>query len=148
MVDETIKTGVDELIELLKITDRISIPDAAKKLKIPQSTLQSWVDFLVEENILGIEYKFTKPFIFLNREKGDIKPEVTDEEKVSLERFKDDFKLKAIRKNIPEQMIDTLWVNHLKNEVEKQRVYFSKEARKRNLNNIELLWNRYKRTMI
>ena len=115
MVDETIKTGVDELIELLKKTDKISLLDAAKRLKVPSSILQSWVDFLVEEKIVGVEYKFTKPYIFINTEKGEITPEVTDEERVSIDLFKEDFRIKAIRKNIPEQMIDTLWANHLKN---------------------------------
>ncbi|MFH1506341.1 MAG: hypothetical protein ABIE94_05140 [archaeon] len=148
MVDETIKTGVDELIELLKNTEKIALRDAAKKLNVPMNIMQSWVDFLVEEKIVGVEYKFTKPFIYLNTEKRNIKPEVMDEERVSLDLFKEDFRLKAIRKNIPEQMIETLWVNHLVNEVERLRAFFFKETRKRELSNIEVLWSRYKKNIM
>ena len=53
MPDDTITTGVDALLELLKSTEKIAMPDAAKKLNVPLDTLQSWVDFLVEERIIG-----------------------------------------------------------------------------------------------
>ena len=104
MVDDITKevtTGVDDLIELLKTTDRISIDDASKKLRIPLEILQSWVDFLVEEKILGIEYKFTKPFIYLNKEQGR-KKEKKPEEKLNYDVFKKEFEQKATKNNIPE----------------------------------------------
>ena len=53
--DETVRTGVDDLLELLKKVDKINLADAAQKLGISSTLLQSWVDFLVEEEILGIE---------------------------------------------------------------------------------------------
>ncbi|MFP4656147.1 MAG: hypothetical protein ACLFNK_01050 [Candidatus Woesearchaeota archaeon] len=60
-----IRTGVDGLIELLSSRDKVSLPDISKELGVPQSTLESWVDFLVEEGKVEVEYKFTTPFVSL-----------------------------------------------------------------------------------
>ena len=43
-----IETGVDDLISLIKSHNKISLPDASKKLNVPIKTVETWVDFLVE----------------------------------------------------------------------------------------------------
>jgi chromosome segregation ATPase len=58
-----IETGVDRLVELIGQEKRITIDDAAKKLGIGKVVIQEWADFLEEEKIISIEYKFSKTFL-------------------------------------------------------------------------------------
>ena len=69
MENSTLKTGADDLYELVRLRKKISVEEAAKLLKISTKTAQSLVDFLVEEKIFGIEYKFTTPYIYISQEK-------------------------------------------------------------------------------
>jgi chromosome segregation ATPase len=62
-----IETGVDRLVELINQDKRISIEDAAKKLGISKVVIQEWADFLEEEKIISIEYKFSKTFLVQRR---------------------------------------------------------------------------------
>ena len=63
-----LKTSADDLYELVKSRKKISVEEAAKFLKLPVKTVHALVDFLVEEKIFGIEYKFTTPYIYLSEE--------------------------------------------------------------------------------
>ncbi len=58
-----IETGVDRLVELIDKDKRISVEDAAKKLGISKVVIQEWSDFLEEEKIISIEYRFSKTFL-------------------------------------------------------------------------------------
>ncbi|MBL7055029.1 hypothetical protein ISS05_04695 [Candidatus Woesearchaeota archaeon] len=58
-----IETGVDKLVRLVKERARISMEDAAKQLGLSLTIIEEWADFLEEEGIISIEYKFTKPFL-------------------------------------------------------------------------------------
>src|SRR5574338_41480 len=102
---DEVRTGVDELMELVREEKRISIPDAAKRLKQPEKVVQNWVDFLVEEKLLGIEYKFTTAYIYLNApEKALILKQVE-----SMESLRKEFLDHAKEKNIPQDKITALW---------------------------------------
>lgn len=143
MADGTVRTGVDELLDLLKRVNKITLIDAAKSLSISPTLLQSWVDFLVEEEIIGIEYKFTKPIIYLNRPSEEKKAQVKEEAEASLESYKQDFKLRASQKSIPVEKIGFLWKDHAKEALNRRKEFFVREAKKRNLANIENLWKVY-----
>ena len=141
---EEVKTGVDELMELVSREGRISIPDAAKKLSHPESVIQNWVDFLVEERLLGIEYKFTTPYIYVNSpEKAATfitkKETFEDERKTFLQRAKE--------KGMPETKLSELWQNHLQEAIESRKDFFKQECQKRNLEPEEL-FKRYKERVI
>jgi chromosome segregation ATPase len=58
-----IETGVDKLVRLVKQNKRISVPDAAKALDVSKVVVEEWSDFLEEEGIISIEYKFTTPYL-------------------------------------------------------------------------------------
>ena len=58
-----IETGVDKLVKLVKESGRVAVPDAAKMLNVSTTIIMEWADFLEEEGIISIEYKFTKPFL-------------------------------------------------------------------------------------
>jgi len=61
--DSMIETGVDKLVRLVKQNKRISVPDAAKALDVSKVVVEEWSDFLEEEGIISIEYKFTTPYL-------------------------------------------------------------------------------------
>ncbi|MFW6230599.1 MAG: hypothetical protein ACOC32_01090, partial [Nanoarchaeota archaeon] len=79
-----IETGVDDLLRLVETSGKVSVPEIAKKLEVEQKTVETWVDFLVEEEKLSVEYKFTTPYVFLNKEK---KEEKEDDLSISEEDF-------------------------------------------------------------
>ena len=143
MADSTIRTGVDELLDLLRKIDKITLSDAAKKLGLNSSLLQSWVDFLVEEEIIGIEYKFTKPIIYLNKPAEEKKARIKEEAEIGLESYKQDFKLRASEKSIPVEKISFLWRDHAKEALSRRKEFFFREAKKRNLANVDNLWRIY-----
>src|SRR3989338_7836244 len=63
LTDSIIETGVDKLVNLINEKGRISSFDAAKDLGVSNTVVMEWADFLEEEGIISIEYKFTKPFL-------------------------------------------------------------------------------------
>jgi len=58
-----IETGVDKLVNLVNARGRIAASDAAKELGVSSTVVMEWADFLEEEGIINIEYKFTKPYL-------------------------------------------------------------------------------------
>ena len=115
--NSVIETGVDKLVELIRAKKRISVKDAAKELGVGPIVTEEWADFLEEEGIISIEYKFATPFLverklskdevqkkekeFHSKKEGFVrKAEVTlailDRESEDFKRFKDKFdKLKS-----------------------------------------------------
>ncbi len=148
MSDNSLKTSVDDLIELLKKHNKIALAEAAKILGLKEEVVKQWVDFLVEENIIGIEYKFTKPYIYLNTTDNDKKSRIIKEEKLDLKVFKKDFYKRAEASNITPEQIAYLWKNHLENQLELEKEFFFREAKKRQLDMIPELWEEYKKSVI
>jgi len=143
VTDETITTGVDDLLAFLKTVNKIPLADAAKKMGASLSLMQSWVDFLVEEEIIGIEYKFTKPIIYLNKMPQESETKVEEDSSMSLETYKQDFKTHASEKNIPVDKVSFFWKNHVKDAANSKKEFFVREAKKRSLANTEGLWQAY-----
>lgn len=148
MSDEVIKTGVDELLELLKDNNKLPLIDAAKNLGVAVDVVQAWVDFLVEERILGIEYKFTTPYIYLNKPLDTLRKVYDDMGPIDLMFFKKQFLDKAKRNSIPENRISDLWKNHLLQELELKKKYFFYEAQTRKITNIEQVWAEYQKNLL
>jgi len=141
MGEERIETGVDSLVRLLEDGKKHFLEDVAKTLDISTEVLKLWVDFLVEEKVITVEYSFTKPFIFLTKNKKT-KSQI-EEEKYSFEGFKKTFEDKAHAKKIPDSDIKKYWHNHLINILSKLKDFFIREAKKRNLKDPEKLWVEY-----
>jgi DNA-binding Lrp family transcriptional regulator len=147
MAEEVVRTGVDELLDLLGKNAKIPLVEAASKLKIDVGVVQAWVDFLVEEGIIGIEYKFTTPYIYINK---GIEKEKTElhEEHLNVQYFKRQFWERARHDNIPEVEIGKLWEHHITQALELQKKYFYFEAQRRKLPRVEELWDEYKELII
>ncbi|HGJ65160.1 TPA: hypothetical protein ENS27_07190 [bacterium] len=148
MSDEIVKTGVDELLELLKNNNKLPLVDVAKKLGVAVDVVQAWVDFLVEERILGIEYKFTTPYIYLNKPIENLRKVYVDSGPIDLTFFKNQFWDKAKHNNIPESRIPDLWRNHLLQELELKKKYFFYEAQARKIIDTEKLWEEYQKNLL
>jgi hypothetical protein len=145
MTEEVVRTGVDELLDLLAHSAKTPLTEVATKLRVDTGVVQAWVDFLVEEGIVGIEYRFTTPYIYLNKVVDKKQEDVTvKEEGFNIQYFKKQFWDKARANNIPENQIDMLWKNHIAQALELQKKYFFFEAQRRKLINIEQLWKEYK----
>lgn len=144
-----VETGVDRLVDFLKGKGKISLKDVAKSIKVPETTLQMWTEFLVEEQIIGLEYKFTKPYIFLNEKTSDSdRAKQDEEEQTSIETFKEEFFKNAKKKMIPENKIPELWKAHLKKAIEKQKSFFIREANKRFIDNSQRLFLSYEQKLL
>ncbi|MBI4439263.1 hypothetical protein HY640_04990 [Candidatus Woesearchaeota archaeon] len=74
MQGEEITTGVDRLVSVIEKRKRISISDAAAELSVPGVVVEEWAEFLKDQGVIDIEYKFTRPFL--------VKKEFTKEELV------------------------------------------------------------------
>lgn len=140
-------TSVDELMDLVKKEGRISLSNAAKQLGAPEPTVQAWVDFLVEEHILGIEYKFTTPYIYVHDKERLERVEHADEN-YTLEDFKNGFYEKAHEKDIPERQIPSMWKEHLRYVISNKKKYFLEECERRSVPEAEDLYDEYQEEML
>ena len=61
--NSVIETGVDKLVELVRAKKRISVQEAARKLGVGPIVVEEWADFLEEEKVISIEYKFATEFL-------------------------------------------------------------------------------------
>lgn len=71
-------TGVDKLMDLVDKKQTLSVIEAAKLLAVPRVVIEEWVDFLEENGVVEVEYKFTTPYI---RKKELTKKEVEKKSK-------------------------------------------------------------------
>ncbi len=58
-----IETGVDKLVKLIGEKKKIALDVAAKSLGVSNIVIEEWADFLEEEGIISIDYKFAKTFL-------------------------------------------------------------------------------------
>lgn len=142
MKEETaiLKTDVDDFLELVKRLGKVSLQDAAKELNTPITTVQAWTDFLVEEKILGIEYKFTTPYVFVEEHK-DTKHDMLD---MGFDT-KEEFYEKARKRGIKDNHIRLLWVKYLSaNKEAMKKVFYDKgQARGIGKEKLPILWQKY-----
>ena len=142
--DNVLRTSADELLELVKKSGKISVEDAAKKLKMPVASIQALVDFLVEEKVFGIEYKFTTPYVYLYREGVS---GAKEKEKGFTEGLitKEKFYERAKGKRVPYENIEGLWRKYLQQNLTHIREEFLRKAREKKVpeGKIEELWNKY-----
>ena len=140
ITDEILTTDVDSFIELVKKQKKVALADAARILNIPIATIQAWTDFLVEEKILGIEYKFTTPYVYYIEEKKKL-------DDVSYIGFdtKEAFFEKARQKGIRDSHINLLWAKYLTANKETIKKVFCEKSKEKGLDDVktEHLWKKY-----
>lgn len=141
--ENTLRTLADELLELVKKSGKISVEDASKSLKVSFQVMQSLVDFLVEEKIFGIEYKFTTPYIYLYKE--DVKSTAEGRIPVKEIMSKEHFYKKAKDKNIAYERIEGLWRSYLHKNLSHLREEFFRKAKLKHApeEKIQELWSKY-----
>lgn len=136
--NDIVTTGVDSLIKLLRKKGKASLESAAKELQVSEKLLQHWVDFLVEERIVGVEYKFVTPYIYLINQSDD-----------SLD-IKEDFFLRAKAKGFTDAKTEELWQEYLLNHMGSIKEQFFNRALQRNITpqKLDELWIKYKRMLV
>lgn len=143
MGNAVLKTGADDLYELVKSRKKISVEETAKILKIPINIVQALVDFLVEERIFGLEYKFTTPYVYISQEKST---EINLEAMPAKELItKDKFFQKAGKWSVSPEKINDLWKKYVKENFSYIKEEFYKKAHLRSLpeEKTEELWKKY-----
>ena len=150
MDNNILKTSVDDLYELVRSRKKISVEEAAKILRMPIGIVQSLADFLVEERIFGIEYKFTTPFIYMNEKtsKQPHSPVPTpppNHQNAGIVT-KEEFYQKAMAWNLPKERLDALWKKYLSENITGIRDSFYTKARSKNISEEKLanLWEKYR----
>ncbi len=142
--ENLVETDVDMLVSLVKEKGKISIEDAARTLKVRLAIVQRWVDFLLEENVLGVEYKFVTPYLYFNK---DLKknPTILKETAGEYVEDKKEFFEKAKSKGLSKNQIQSLWKTYLDSNLEDIKEHFFLKARSRNISEVRLdqLWNQY-----
>ena len=142
-MDNLLKTGVDDLYELVKAKGKISVEEAAKALRLPVNVVHSLVDFLVEEKLFGIEYKFTTPYIYISQNRPK---EKSEELSFSKGLFtKEEFFDRAKNTKMPFEKINEMWKEYIDGNINNLREEFYAKAKKRNLDKekTDFLWNKY-----
>lgn len=142
--DSVIRTVADELFEVVKRAKRISVDDAAKELKVPVATIQTLVDFLVEEKIFGIEYKFTTPYVYLYKD-GLQEAKSKDRSFAKGLVTKEEFYEKAKQKKVPHEVIEGYWRKYLQQNLTSLRTEFLRKAKEKSVSEekTEELWKSY-----
>ena len=142
MADNVLKTSADDLYELVRSREKISVEDVAKILRIPDNIVQALVDFLVEEKIFGIEYKFTTPYVYISQEK---KGKIDLSEKIEKKLVtKEEFYQKAGKWNISAEKINVLWEKYIKENSDSIKKDFYIKANLKNIpvGKIDILWEK------
>jgi len=139
-----VATDVDQLVELVKKRGKISLHELISILKKDASIVQSWVDFLVEENILGMEYKFITPYVYFNKE-TDAKKTVLQESFDNVLEDKSDFFKKMNAKGIPIKDTNAIWKKYLEENMETMKRIFYVKAKSKNFSETQVngLWEKY-----
>jgi hypothetical protein len=137
---EVLRTQVDDFLELIRKYKKVSLMDAGKEMKVPIQTIQAWTDFLVEEGIVGIEYKFTTPYVYMEevkKKKGAIGYLGFDTKEVFYE--------KARKRGINDAQIKLLWLKYLNANEDSMKKVFEDKCRERGMtkNKVDLLWKKY-----
>ena len=142
MYNDILKTSADDLYELVKSKKKISIEDAAKILKMPMATVHALVDFLVEEKVFGIEYKFTTPYIYISQE---YPKKITAAGFSKRMMSKEEFFEKAKKINVSFEEINELWGKYIGENLKliKDEFYFKAQLRKFTKEETDKLWEKY-----
>lgn len=61
--EAVIRTGIDQLSELINAKNKISVQDAAKQLKVSTQTIEDWAALLDEAGAITIEYQLSKTYL-------------------------------------------------------------------------------------
>lgn len=73
-----LETGVDRLLNLVKEKKKIATHEAIKLLKTTPELMREWVNFLEEEGMIVLEYKFSIQYLIdaesIGKKKGPTKP--------------------------------------------------------------------------
>lgn len=142
-------TEIDELLIILSSKGKMTLAEAGKIIGVDEKTMHVWVDSLVEEKIIILDYDFLTPVIMLTPQK---KKEIEENKKVSELRKREDiakkigmkglFFQKARTRKIPERRIPIIWRKYIEiNEASIKKEFMDKANKKMIEGNLERLWD-------
>jgi len=93
-----IATAIDSLVELIKEKKKLTLEQASQELGLPENIINEWSNFLEEEGIIKITYKFTTPYLELKEKVKDSNEEEDLKRRVDLATRKLDLILSKLKK--------------------------------------------------
>lgn len=103
--------------------------------------MKEWIDFLVEEEKVNLDYEFTTPYAELRDGEGDV-------DVGGIGNFKQKFKKQAEGEDLEDEKSEHLWKDYVETQIESLRGFFEKEAEKRGIEDTDELWEEYKKSVI
>lgn len=71
MGEKQLKTGIDTFLEMVNSEKEMRVPDAAKKLGVPEATIELWAEVLYQDGMIEINYDgFGKMVVIAIRKKA------------------------------------------------------------------------------
>ncbi len=74
MEEKQLRTGIDTFLEMVNSEKEMRVPDAAKKLGVPEATIELWAEVLYQDGMIEINYDgFGKMVVTAARKKTESK---------------------------------------------------------------------------
>ncbi len=93
-----IATAIDSLVELVKLRKKLTLEEAAHQLALPEHVINEWANFLEEEGIIQITYKFTTPYLELKEKIKDAQGEEDLKRRLDLATRRLEYLLSRLKK--------------------------------------------------
>lgn len=141
-------TEIDELLRVLSDKEKITIDEASKLMGVDVETMHTWVDSLVEEKVVLLDYDFLTPIIKLTPEKkNEVLKKKKDLELLQNESLakklglKGVFTEKAKKRGFDDNKIKVLWRKFVEiNEASIKKEFYEKAKKKDIDTGLEQLW--------
>lgn len=122
------------MLKILETKGKLQMSDLAKELDTSMALVENWIKFLVEERIVGIEYKFTTPYIYKIDKNTNKVPKAKVVEKSLAKETNNSFNKKPLR-----------WDEGVEKILLAKKDFFYSEASTRGLEDKDNLWEMYKK---
>jgi len=143
-----LRTPLDEIGFFLKDNKnkKFEMEDLVKKFHVPPEVLERWLIILEQNKIIKIEYSGLKvliQYVFSDKE-GPVKEEEESIDK-KIQEIKEIFIFKSKQKGFPEQEIEEMWKNYLKNYLPQLKKIFYRKAKLKGLSDEDIIstWKVY-----
>ncbi len=141
-------TEIDELLRVLSEKESITVDAASKLMGVDVKTMHTWVDSLVEEKVILLDYDFLTPIIKLTPEK---KSEIIGKKKAFETSQKENmakklglrgaFIEKAKKRGFDDNKIKVLWKKFVEiNESSLKKEFYEKAIKKDIDTGLDNLW--------
>lgn len=150
MLNKTLKTPVDSLVELIKANDNCSIAFLQEKLQLPIDIIEKWVVILEEYNVIKVDYRGFDGFVRFVYGDSNSKSDKAKEEAIDINKLKEKFVAKAQKRNLTENQMANAWPKFVLAFEKEIRLLFFEKSKDRGYSTYKIAdaWNKYRENLI